>query len=291
MELANGYFPTNKATLMMISGDVSSLIKLISLKDDSDKEVELRNILESLHDQLKHLMPEISSKRKDNKSEPTKGESEMKSDYFADRLLEKLESADPVFAAYEAQDVSHDVGFDFADFQDVVPRALDEVRETKEAFEEDGPEGREHYGDEIADIMFSLVNLARHGGISVMPRIDEITDSVLTKPEDKKDFDPMAAVDFIGKDIERVADGQKTDPDNFLADLEQLFIKGMQKSVVIATMADFDPATLLRENVRKYLVRCQAIETLAIEDGKSWADLSANNEIVSYWKKAKALLK
>ena len=66
----------------------------------------------------------------------------MDNDYFADRLLSKLEVTDPIFAAYEAQDVSRDVGFDFANFQDVVPRALDEIRETKEAYEEEGSEGR-----------------------------------------------------------------------------------------------------------------------------------------------------
>ena len=54
-----------------------------------------------------------------------------KNDYFADRLLTKLYKADPVYAAFEAQDVSSDVGFDFDNFQDVVPRALDEIRETK----------------------------------------------------------------------------------------------------------------------------------------------------------------
>ena len=222
--------------------------------------------------------------------EQLKGEQYMESnDYFANQLIDKLDQTDPIYAAYEAQAVSRDVGFDFQDFQDVVPRALDEIRETKEAFTEEGAEGREHFGDEIADIMFSLINLARHAGISDMPTIEQVTSTVDT--EETTDIDTVLLVDHIGEEISRVATGTIEDPDVLSYSMGDLLQHGMRDTVRLALAHGFDPKELLIENVRKYLIRCQAIETLAAEDNKNWADLAANNEIVAYWKKAKILLK
>jgi uncharacterized protein YabN with tetrapyrrole methylase and pyrophosphatase domain len=213
------------------------------------------------------------------------GESQVR-DYFAESLLVKLDAVDPIFAAYEAQDVSRNVGFDFADFQDVVPRALDEIRETKEALAEEGEEGRDHYGDEVADIMFSLVNLARHAGIGDLPTIADLGDNV---PSDHT-LDPMAVIEGIGQRISEVAEAQQVQPAEFEAAMTELFKTGMVDAIRLALAHNFDAESLLRENVRKYLVRCHAIEQLAAEDDKSWADLYANNEIITYWKRAKVLL-
>lgn len=217
-----------------------------------------------------------------------KGEKVMDSDFFAKDLLMKLDQADPVFAAYEAQDVSRNVGFDFANFQDVVPRALDEIRETIEAYNE-GPEQHAHLGDEIADIMFSLVNLARHAGISQLSTFDSLEADV--EPSEVEDVDLPELVSDIGNRIEKVAHSEKTDPDKFVNEVLALFESGMKDSVLIALTNGFIPKQLLIENIRKYLLRCEAIEQLAAEDGKRWADLAANNEIIDYWKRAKALLK
>jgi uncharacterized protein YabN with tetrapyrrole methylase and pyrophosphatase domain len=218
---------------------------------------------------------------------PGQGEHVMENDFFASRLLAKLDQTEPVFAAYEAQAESRTVGFDFSDFQDVVPRALDEIRETKEAFEEEGPEGHEHFGDEIADIMFSLVNLARHAGLTDLPGVDASMNGAEPRKDDP--VDTIALVDDIGARISATAatEGQE----GFLDSVKELLKTGMEDTVLLAWANGFDPKVLLTENVRKYLVRCEAIETLAKQDGKQWSDLSANNEIIAYWKKAKALLK
>lgn len=212
----------------------------------------------------------------------------MNNDFFADRLLNKLDMAGPVFAAYEAQDVSRDVGFDFADFQDVVPRALDEIRETKEAFEEEGPQGHEHFGDEVADIMFSLVNLARHAGMQDLPEVEVAVSDAEKLPT--KGVDTLELVDSIGAKISAAAKLDQTSED-FMDKMSELFRTGMADAALLAKLNGFEASALLRENVRKYLVRCQAIEQLAAEDGKQWSDLYANNEIIAYWKRAKTLLK
>lgn len=292
LELVNGLFPVNKATALMISGDLSNLRKLTLLRDDVGKERELRDIANGLYEQLAILWPEIIKGNKENKAMETfKGERQpVERDYFANELLDKLNVADPIHAAYEAQAVSRDVGFDFADFQDVVPRALDEIRETKEAFAEEGEEGREHFGDELADIMFSLTNLARHAGIKDLASIDEIVRKSDCTRIDREDT--TSIIDTIGSKIEAVAEAEKTDTSSdFVAKMNELFESGMVDVSQLAEAHGFDTTTLLRENVRKYLIRCQAIEQLAEQDGKQWSDLAANNEIVAYWKKAKILLK
>lgn len=201
-------------------------------------------------------------------------------DYFAEELLGKLDSQDPIQAAFEAQDVSREVGFDFTDMAGVLERALDEVRETKEAYEE-GEEGREHLGDEMADLAFSLTNLIRHKGIPAgeLSSVDSFT------PEASSTVDVYEASDSVAADMRGIADEGTTEEEALL-----LYAKGVETCASLADAHGFDIGELLRQNVRKYLDRCSAIETLAREEAKSWSDLAAAGEIVSYWKRAKSLL-
>lgn len=210
-------------------------------------------------------------------------------DYFAQELLSKLPTADPFYAAFEAQAVSRTVGFDFDSFEDVVPRALDEVRETKEAFEEEGDEGREHFGDETADIMFSLVNLARHAGITDLPKYEFFEEQLETLPAEDRSV--VEVVDGIAEQINGLLETAKTNPDGLQDATLAVFNDGVLSAIAMAKNEGFDPRGLLLENVHKYLIRCEAIEQLASEDDKTWSDLAANGEIVTYWKRAKTLLK
>jgi thymidylate synthase ThyX len=59
MELVNGLFPVNKATILMLSGDLSNFRRLVSLKDDKGKEQELRSVALGLYQQLGLVWPEI----------------------------------------------------------------------------------------------------------------------------------------------------------------------------------------------------------------------------------------
>ncbi len=58
-EIVNSMFPVNKATLLMLSGDVSNLRKLTALRNDRGKEKELRDVADRLNNQLRLLWPEI----------------------------------------------------------------------------------------------------------------------------------------------------------------------------------------------------------------------------------------
>lgn len=290
LEAINALYPVNKATILMISGDLSNFRKLTSLRDDRGKERELRDVLNSIYEQLAILWPEImitTEKPMETQEMEIPG---MPNDYFAERLLETLDTADPIAAAFEAQAVSNVVGFDFANFQDVVPRALDEIRETKEAYAEEGPDARAHFGDETADIMFSLVNLARHAGLTDLESLENLAASAASQPALLLE-ETLPTIDDIGQRIIGVAELEGVVTQNtFLEKVHELFAGGVQDAMRIATAHGFEPSSLLTENVRKYLDRCKAIEQLAQSDGKQWSDLSANGEIVTYWKRAKSLL-
>jgi hypothetical protein len=289
LEVLNSFYPINKATILMMSGDLSNIRKFAQIRDDTGKEKELRDIADSVNTQLGTLWPEIFTRKGSHTMESNLPQGDaLNMDYFAKELLAKLPSSDPIHAAYEAQAVSRTVGFDFADFEDVVPRALDEVRETKEAYLEEGAEGREHFGDEIADIMFSLINLARHAGIKDLPpyaffeeQLANITPGAQTVEE---------VVDGIARQINDLAELAHTNPEGLEPAMADAFNDGMLSAVTLAKKEGFVARDLLIENVRKYLIRCEAIEQLASEDNKSWKDLSAAGEIITYWKKAKALL-
>lgn len=202
----------------------------------------------------------------------------MKNDYFAKKLLDKLASAEPIFAAYEAQQISREIGFDFDSYAAVLPRALDEVREAEEALTETGPLAREHYGDELADIMFSLINLYRHAGLTAqsMDTLEHLTNNT-EKFEGSKDSEILSEIrDLIAESTENTAN--------------EMYENAMKIVVSLATSNGYNTDVILRDNVRKYLDRCAAIEKLAEKDNKNWSDLSRNNEIITYWKEAKKLL-
>lgn len=59
LEYANGLFPVNKATILMISGDLSNLRKVVDLRKDAGKEKELRSVATSIFGLLHTMWPEI----------------------------------------------------------------------------------------------------------------------------------------------------------------------------------------------------------------------------------------
>lgn len=59
LEVVNGLFPINKATMLMISGDLCNLRKLSQLRNDKGKEQEVRMVADGLYQQLGLLWPDI----------------------------------------------------------------------------------------------------------------------------------------------------------------------------------------------------------------------------------------
>lgn len=59
LEVINGFSPVNKATLLMLSGDLSNFRKVAQMRNDRGKEKELRDIADIIKEQLSNLWPEI----------------------------------------------------------------------------------------------------------------------------------------------------------------------------------------------------------------------------------------
>lgn len=208
------------------------------------------------------------------------------SDFFASELLATLAAKDPIFAAYEAQDVSRRVGFDFDSISTVLDRALDEVRETCEAYDHLATFGKEHLGDEIADIMFSLVNLIRHRNVEPdqLPALDELVQGP-TKVGASQSPDITSFTDIAIGSMRQIADETIT-----LDAALKCFTSATKACVGFAESLNFEADQIVRDNVQKYLARCAAIEDLAKHDSKDWSDLYRNGEIIAYWKRAKVTL-
>lgn len=208
-------------------------------------------------------------------------------DYFSRGLLAALPLEDPVWASYNAQKVSADVGFDFVDMEGTLFRALDEVRETREAHEDYMQEADDttliHLGDEISDLVFSGVNLGRWQGIQPEEMMSMADVAAVAAHEHKPESfeEGLDAVEAAMK-----AAAMAEDHGEVVRLIEQVFV-GAQH---LANMHGFDLEALLRANVNKYLTRCLTVEELAEKDGKSWHDMAKAGEIINYWKAAKAKL-
>ena len=81
----------------------------------------------------------------------------------ATRTLAKVKSGRPALArALELQKVAGEVGFDWNDIRAVLDKIVEESGEVAEAV----ASGKaEHVEDEIGDLFFVMVNLARHAGV------------------------------------------------------------------------------------------------------------------------------
>jgi uncharacterized protein YabN with tetrapyrrole methylase and pyrophosphatase domain len=82
----------------------------------------------------------------------------MRSDFFTDKLLAKLDDTPGLEALEETLTESRKRGFDYVDDTEALEHFDSEIAEFKEAFAEDDDD---HTVDEAADVQFLLVELAR----------------------------------------------------------------------------------------------------------------------------------
>ena len=86
-------------------------------------------------------------------------------DFFAQDLLKKLPSMDPMTAAVTTQDASAKAGFEYRTLQKVLEMVGAEHREMEEAFAEREQEP-EAYHKELGDLLYSLIKLCHWSGVS-----------------------------------------------------------------------------------------------------------------------------
>jgi MazG family protein len=115
--------------------------------------------------------------------------------------------------AYELQKKAHKVGFDWNDAEEVYEKINEEIEETRDAADK----GKEALTEEIGDLLFSVVNLARHldvdpqialhiANLKFRRRFNDVADGCREKnvPMDKAH---MAAMDAIWNEVKKKENG------------------------------------------------------------------------------------
>ncbi|HKW40658.1 MAG TPA: MazG nucleotide pyrophosphohydrolase domain-containing protein [Gemmatimonadales bacterium] len=71
------------------------------------------------------------------------------------------EQAPPLAQAYRVQERAARVGFDWPDARGPIEKVTEELRELEDELLEAGGETRDAFADEVGDLLFAVVNLAR----------------------------------------------------------------------------------------------------------------------------------
>jgi uncharacterized protein YabN with tetrapyrrole methylase and pyrophosphatase domain len=80
--------------------------------------------------------------------------------------------------AQKAQKKAARVNFDWAELSDVVAKVDEELAETKEAIASRDPQA---IADEIGDLLFAVVNLARKSGLDAETALQQATDKFVSR--------------------------------------------------------------------------------------------------------------
>ena len=72
---------------------------------------------------------------------------------------------DPLTQSYRMQERVASIGFDWEDHRGAVAKVREELSEVEEALAEEGAEEADHVAEEIGDLLFAVVNVARLAGV------------------------------------------------------------------------------------------------------------------------------
>ncbi len=151
-------------------GDTVLIVLLIVLAYEESKRLTLQNVLESLTAKLIRRHPHVFGESAATTSqEVVKQWEEIKQEEKPERkkgLLDDISNHyPPLERARRMQKRAHRVGFDWpetAQVYDKVEEELQELREIGEGTENGDSRARE---EEVGDLLFTVVNLARHLGV------------------------------------------------------------------------------------------------------------------------------
>ena len=209
-----------------------------------------------------------------------------KDTFFTDRLLERLETESPLEIAFEAQVKSAEVGFDFATAQLAFDRLADEMHELSEALDkfQGGEDSKEHLCDEATDVIFGTINVLRHAKLDMRDTFSELdtAPSHKTKTSLRSLLGETRDAFQVFEESFRSFEGSRVSAGSLLAPAVAL----MQKALDFVNTCNVNPHEVMRRNVKKYLIRCQFIESQLRNEQKTWNDLSLD-EIYARWKQAK----
>ena len=206
--------------------------------------------------------------------------------FFTKQLLVRLQTEPPMEIAYEAQVKSAEVGFDFATPRLALERLADEVRELAEALEEyEADNGSpDHLCDEVADVIFGVINVLRQAKLDVREVFSE--GKIIPSTQEKVSLpNALKEIQNLFRAFERRFDlfeSSGAEAKNMVPEAIAL----VQRAVDFLHTCGVQPDKVIRSNVNKYLIRCQFIEDKLQKEQKLWSDLSLD-EIYAYRKQAK----
>lgn len=150
--------------LMEELGDVYLLVTMISYIKQQEGSFKISDVLDGITEKLIRRHPHVFSDAKADNPEEVKtlwddikvkveGREEKKS------ILDKVSKGlPPLERAYKIQKKAAKAGFDWPDISGVWDKVHEEIEEVRAVDEDD----REHLMEEIGDLLFSVVNIARY---------------------------------------------------------------------------------------------------------------------------------
>ena len=183
-EVASAIRATDDANLREELGDLVLLAVMHSEIARETGRFSIKEVLEEVTAKLIRRHPHVfaTSDVKDAEGVVKQWEAikhEEKNDGGDGHFLAGLPAALPaLMRAQKAQKKAARVNFDWAELSDVVAKVDEELRETKEAL---ATSDAARIADEIGDLLFAVVNLARKSGLDAESALQAGTDKFVTR--------------------------------------------------------------------------------------------------------------
>ncbi len=152
-------------------GDVLFQVVFYAQLGKEQSLFDFESIAEHLSDKLIRRHPHVFANEKiNNESDLQKRWNEIKNEEKLlnpkahNSILDKIPSGlPPLIKAHELQKLCAKIGFDWPDPQPVFDKIFEEIDEVKDAVSnKHNAQDNEHVAEEVGDLLFAVVNLARH---------------------------------------------------------------------------------------------------------------------------------
>ena len=152
-------------------GDLLLQIMLHSQMEEETGTFTVYDVIQGLNDKLIRRHPHVFGATKAEDAEAALVNwNEMKAEEKRKKGIDTQQQSvlagvprdlPALMKAYKLQKKAAAVGFDWPQISEVVEKIEEELAELKEAMQEEAPEGPDHRRNELGDLLFSVVNLAR----------------------------------------------------------------------------------------------------------------------------------
>ncbi len=174
-------------------GDLLFHVVLYSEMAAEQGDFNFHDVVAQLNQKLERRNPHVFSDRKVDNAEQAKElwqqikqqeaatkQSLAQTDQLPNYLLDQVSVSLPALTrATKLQKTAAQVGFDFPDNGQALDKIAEELQEVRAALGE--PDERDHITEEMGDLMFCCINLARHCGIDAELALDKTNDKFVRR--------------------------------------------------------------------------------------------------------------